>query len=73
MAYIITAQPLHRVVHQMLWPKSVDKDNITARAQWGVISIISLLLAFFIANSIPFFEDVQGVIGSLLGAPVMFG
>ena len=32
-----------------------------------------LLLAFLVANVIPFFADVQDLLGNILGAPTVFG
>ena len=31
------------------------------------------MFAFLVANAIPFFSDFQNLIGSLLGAPIVFG
>lgn len=32
-----------------------------------------MLLAIVVANAVPFFADFQNLIGSLMGAPIMFG
>ena len=32
-----------------------------------------LAFGFVVANAIPFFEDFQNLLGSLTGAPILFG
>mmetsp|Transcript_4439 Transcript_4439/g.9707 ORF Transcript_4439/g.9707 Transcript_4439/m.9707 type:complete len:125 (+) Transcript_4439:304-678(+) len=39
----------------------------------SVITIASLALSYVIANAVPFFSDVQGLLGALTGAPIVFG
>jgi len=72
-AYVIVAQPLHLELHRLLWPNTADEESRAARLHWGIISTVSLVLGFLVSSSIPFFADVQGLIGSLGGAPIMFG
>lgn len=58
-AYLITAQPLHRAIHAALFPRTLLAESAAARLHWGAISIGYLILAFALANFVPFFADVQ--------------
>jgi len=40
---------------------------------WLLLSIILLGFAFFVANAVPFFSDFQNIVGSAIGAPILFG
>jgi len=72
-AYLITAQPLHRFLHSVLFPRSVDSTTSSARVHWALISVGYLLVGFVLTNVVPFFADVQALIGSLTGAPIVYG
>eukprot|EP00966_Prymnesium_polylepis_P016793 387518-Prymnesium_polylepis.1 len=72
-AYLITAQPLHRTLHAALFPRTLDGDGAEARMHWAAISAGHLLVCFVLGNSIPFFADMQALIGSLTGSAIVFG
>jgi len=38
-----------------------------------ILSVLLLAFAFLVANAVPFFSDFQNIIGSALGAPILFG
>lgn len=69
---MIIAQPLHRALHLACFPRSAGGGD-GAAAHWALLSCCSLLLAIVVANAVPFFADFQNLIGSLLGAPILFG
>lgn len=71
--YLIAGQPLHRRMHAALFPQTVDAAGPLAQAHWAAITLSTLLAAYVLANAIPFFNDLQGLLGSLTGTPIVFG
>ena len=72
-AYIITGQPLHRTLHLHLFPSTADGEGSAAALHWLCVTSSVLAFGFVVANAIPFFEDFQNLLGSLTGAPILFG
>ena len=74
-SYLLTAQPLHRAIHGRLFPATLDGGGVFSRAalHWALITLSMLLLAYVVANAVPFFADFQDLLGNLLGAPTVFG
>ena len=71
---MIIAQPLHRALHLACFPRTAaGGDTKGAAAHWALLSCSTVLLAIVVANAVPFFADFQNLIGSLMGAPIMFG
>ena len=50
-----------------------DTDDAKVKYRWAAITSLFLLWSYLIANLIPWFSDFQNIMGSMLGAPVMFG
>ena len=71
-SYLLTNQPL---VCQILRLMGYEKNPTSTvdRKVWGMIQISLLLFSYLVANIIPFFSSLQGIIGSALAAPIMFG
>ena len=73
-AYMVTAQPLHRAIHAAIFP-----ETLTSRAgsrvvgHWLLISTGQLVISILLAVAVPFFADLQALLGSLTGAPMIFG
>lgn len=65
-AYVITGQPFHHFLHSKIFPTTLDKSTMRGTLDWFIITAGYLVVGFIISNSIPFFEDVQGLIGSLV-------
>lgn len=72
-AYVIAGQPFHYFLHQKLFPKTLNKNTTRGRVDWFIITSSYLVFAFIISNAVPFFSDIQNLIGSLFGAPIVFG
>ena len=51
----------------------MDSDTFTEKRQWFVITSSLLLLSWFIANAVPFFGNLMGIIGATTTAPLTFG
>ena len=73
-SYILTNQPLASKFHAMISPDTLlDYVSWRGKLYWLAITSTLLTFSFLLANAIPFFSTFQALIGSLLGAPLMFG
>ena len=72
-AYVIAIEPFHFWLHATAFPNTFRKTSFWGNVHWFIITVGYILFAFVIANLIPFFGALQGLIGSLLGAPIVFG
>ena len=74
-AYVVCLQPLHRVFHENLFPRSSAEGSHGARAalSWAAVVTGQLSFGFVFANAVPFFGDLQSLIGAMTGAPIVFG
>ncbi len=77
-AYLLTALPLHWNAMRGLFP--VAAENVatgvvtpSARRAWLAITCGTLAFSLLVANAVPFFAALQGLLGSLTGAPIIFG
>lgn len=73
MSYVLASQVICRALHVRLAPAEVDRGTAAERRQWLGISSAVLCLTWLIANSVPFFGSLMGVIGALTTAPLTFG
>ena len=71
--YLVNNQPLTKKVCDALWPRKGDEAAEVSARQWAGVTGAFLAWSYLIANLIPWFSDFQNVMGSMLGAPVMFG
>jgi len=72
-SYILMNQPLSNALHAMVSPSTLLDRSKKGRLVWFGITFTLLLFSFWVANAIPFFSAFQALVGSLLGAPLMFG
>jgi hypothetical protein len=71
--YVLSMQAVHSYTHSKVFPKIYRLESTEGRIHWLMITVSFVLFAFLIANIIPFFSDVNGLIGSLMGSPIVFG
>jgi len=75
-AYMVVAQPLHRALHGFLFPLTVEQASSAepkAAAHWLLISASQLAISFVLAAAVPFFDDLQSLLGALTCAPIVYG
>ena len=72
-SYVIACQPLHMWLHATIFPKTFNEDSLVGQIHWFIITFAYIVFGFIVGNLIPFFADVQALIGSLFGAPTIFG
>lgn len=72
-SYLVQGQPLHRAMQRWAFPRSVDKTSWRAALDWFLCTGVLLVSSAIIAVAIPFFSDLQQLLGSFLGAPLVFG
>jgi len=76
-AFIIKNVVLARYAHACLSPsrsqiRTRDEGGLRAHAEFGACSLLLIAGGYLIANSIPFFDDLLGIIGGLLSGPISF-
>ena len=71
-SYNITNQVLTRALHLKLFPRTVNGSSPQSRVHWFACSAFFLFLAWLLANAIPFFDNLTGIIGAMLLAPISF-
>lgn len=71
--YLVTGQPFHRGMHALLFPSGLDATTAAGSLQWLLITGATLAAAATLAVSVPFFPQVQALLGALAGAPIVFG
>lgn len=62
--YLVKATVVTRAIHLYLSPKRVNSQSLRAKAEWFGISTALLALSFVIGNSVPFFDELTGLIGA---------
>ena len=72
-SYLITSQVLSRFIHVRVSPATVEDCGTRGRMHWAVISGGVLLWSIFVSNGVPFFDDLTGIIGSLMASNISFG
>eukprot|EP00797_Seminavis_robusta_P015486 Sro2322_g323250.2 (323) ;mRNA; f:4304-5272 len=72
-SYVIAGQPLHMWLHATVFPKTYQTSGRQGTLHWLIVTCGFLVFGFVVGNLIPFFADVQALIGSLFGAPTVFG
>ncbi|KAL1520143.1 hypothetical protein AB1Y20_023615 [Prymnesium parvum] len=72
-AYLITGQPLHRSYHLIVSSSTANDPGRRGAWHWFLITSAQLIAGVLVANAVPFFEAVQGLLGSMTGAPIVFG
>ena len=72
-SYVIACQPLHNWLHCTVFPRTYQKESMLGSIHWFFLTVGYLVFGFFIGILVPFFADVQALIGSLFGAPTIFG
>jgi amino acid permease len=71
-SYVLAQQVIGRAIHVRFWHRDVDQGSRRERWQWFGISLGLALVSFFIANGIPFFSSLMGLIGACSTAPLTF-
>eukprot|EP00038_Savillea_parva_P024879 m.45379 g.45379 ORF g.45379 m.45379 type:complete len:481 (-) comp6644_c0_seq1:38-1480(-) len=73
-SYLLTNVPLALAIHEAVDPDTCrDFNGWRGRIVWFIITGLLLAFSYVVANAIPFFGSFQGIIGSALGAPILFG
>lgn len=73
-SYLLSNVPLAIAWHEKIWPATArDFVSAKSRLHWFIMTMSLLVFSFLVGNAIPFFGDFQGLIGSALGAPIVFG
>ena len=77
-SYTITQQVVTRAVHRLVWRETINaldrKDPLfwKGTCHWFTISTLHLVAAYVVANSIPIFSQLNGLIGAVLSPFLSF-
>lgn len=80
-AYVITGNITAKVFYKKLFPKlpvelaseGTRSESVQVRLRWLMVSGSILAFGFVVANLIPEFGSLQALVGSIAGAPIVFG
>jgi len=70
-AFLVKNVVLAHYIHGLMSPR-VEDEGLRARIEYAACSVFLLFLGFLVANAIPFFSNLLGLIGGLLSGPVSF-
>jgi len=71
-AYMITNQPLTYKAHEAVSSSTLHATGLKPQLIHLAITSAFLLMGFVIANLIPFFADMQGIISAFAASPIVF-
>lgn len=72
-SFCLNSQLLTRALHVRIWPTSVNANDKKEALQWLLISAVTVSGSWLVANAIPFFSDLEGLISSICVGPTTFG
>jgi len=72
-SYCLNSQVFNRALHVRLLPHSVNRGDWVESMHWLCISLCTVALTWLVANVIPFFSDLQGIITSFCTGPTTYG
>merc|ERR1712060_423641 len=70
--YLIKSVVLQQFCHSILSPADADKRGVLAYAKHGSFGFAMLVFGYLVANAVPFFSQLLGLIGGFLGGPINF-
>jgi amino acid permease len=62
--YLIKASVLSRALHRAVSPKHVNDKNFRGKLEWFLSTVTVMISCILIANTIPFFDPLTGLIGA---------
>jgi len=63
--YLIKGNVMGRAIHRALSPKRVNEHSWRGRMEWFLINLGLLICCVILAEAIPFFDSLTGLIGAL--------
>merc|ERR1719401_3177597 len=70
--YLVKSVVLQRYLHRSLSPGDFGERSLVSYLKHGSFGGLMLLFGFLVANAVPFFSQLLGLIGGLLGGPINF-
>jgi len=64
--YVVNAQILAKAAHRILFPDTFIKRDFRSRIHWLGITLCLTVFCVIIAESVPFFDSLTGLVGALL-------
>ena len=76
-AYLCIGIPFLNVMHAKFSAcgcfGAIHEGSVGARVAWFILSFITVATTYLLAAAFPFFDALQVLLGSLAGAPIVFG
>jgi len=70
--YLIKSVVLQQFCHALFSPADANKRSVLAYTKHGSFGLAMLVFGFLVANAVPFFSQLLGLIGGFLGGPINF-
>lgn len=71
--FLVKGTVMVRFLHVSFAGKErANEDSTTAKVQWFMLTVLTTVLSYLVANLIPFFDKLSGLIGTLLAPLVCF-
>jgi len=70
--YLVKSIVLQRFCHSVLSPRDADRRSLAAYLKHGSLGLAMLVFGYLVANAVPFFSQLLGLIGGFLGGPINF-
>jgi hypothetical protein len=70
--YVIKSVVLARYLHGIFSPGDIHKGSKTSYLKHGCFGSAMLAFSYLVANAVPFFNELVGLIGGFLGGPINF-
>jgi len=62
--YLIKANVLSRALHRKVSPKFINDKGLRGKTEWFASTVAVMISCILIANTIPFFDPLTGLIGA---------
>jgi len=70
--YVLKSLVLARYLHRRWRPDDVDRRTVASYLRHGGCGVAMLTFGYLVANAVPFFSQLLGIIGGLLAGPINF-
>uniref|UniRef100_A0A7S2PGK9 Amino acid transporter transmembrane domain-containing protein n=1 Tax=Zooxanthella nutricula TaxID=1333877 RepID=A0A7S2PGK9_9DINO len=70
--YLVKSIVIQRHLHHLTSPRDLDKRSLASYAKHGGWGAAMLVFCYVVANAVPFFSQLLGLIGGLCSGPINF-
>jgi len=70
--YLIKSVVIQQYFHRVTSPTDTDSRTLASYLNHGSWGVAMLIVGYIVANAVPFFNQLLGLLGGLLGGPINF-